>query len=166
MKLDRELVEAVDNAYKFGDVGRDPDPERVRKLLNEKGAQPDFVMPWLPDNKRRRLDVLMNSILDKEKLPEESDQKKKKLEVIKILGEFLRKPNSETKLTVPTWDREIDDNGFSWLGWTVVNGSADDVAALISSKQPYDPLLAILRWRDEKKWKNASSGEIDKEKMD
>ena len=46
-------MEAVGNAYKFGGVGRNPDPEKVQKLLDE-GAQPDFVMPWLPDNKRRR----------------------------------------------------------------------------------------------------------------
>ena len=80
----------------------------------------------------------MMSILDKEILT--GQQKKNKLEVIKILGEFLRQPNSEG-FVVPTWDRERDDNAFSWLGWTVVNGTADDVAALISSKQPFDPLL-------------------------
>ena len=77
------------------------------------------------------------AILDKEKLAPE--QQKKKLEVIQILGEFLRKPNNEG--IVPTWDRERDDNAFSWLGWTVVNRSAEDVAALIKSRQPYDPLL-------------------------
>ena len=89
-----------------------------------------------------RLDVLMMSILDKENLNDE--QKKNKLEVIKILGEFLRKPNmfvNSGRDVVPTWDRERDDNAFSWLGWTVVNGTAEDVAALISSKQPFDPLL-------------------------
>ena len=67
-------------------------------------------------------------------------------EVIKILGEFLRKPNMFTNSgrdVVPTWDRERDDNAFSWLGWTVVNGTAEDVAALISSRQPFDPLLGI-----------------------
>ena len=47
------MVEAVGNAHKFGGKGRNPDPKEVKKLL-EKGAQPDFVMPWLPDNKRRR----------------------------------------------------------------------------------------------------------------
>ena len=40
-------------------------------------------------------------------------------------------------------DRESDDNSLTWLGWTVVNGSAEDVAALISSRQPFDPLLGI-----------------------
>ena len=80
----------------------------------------------------------MMAILDKENLNKE--QRDKKLEVIKILGEFLRTPNNEG-LIVPTWDREIDDNGFSWLGWTVVNGTAEDAAALIASRQPYDPLL-------------------------
>ena len=84
----------------------------------------------------------MMSILDKENLNPE--QKEKKLEVIKILGEFLRKPNSKTRDVVPTWDRERDDNAFSWLGWTVVNGTAEDVAALISSKQPFDPLLGMI----------------------
>ena len=78
------------------------------------------------------------SILDKEKLT--GEQQAKKLEVITILGEFLKQSNSKG-LSVPTWDREIDDNGFSWLGWTVVNGTAEDVAALVKSKQPYDPLL-------------------------
>ena len=52
-QLNRDLVEAVGNANKYGGVGRNPDPEKVRKLLDE-GAQPDFVMPWLPDNKRQR----------------------------------------------------------------------------------------------------------------
>ena len=85
-----------------------------------------------------RLDVLMMSILDKQNLT--GEQQKNKLEVIKILGEHLRKPNSEG-LIVPTWDRERDDNAFSWLGWTVVNGTAEDVAALIASTQPFDPLL-------------------------
>ena len=80
----------------------------------------------------------MMSILDKEQLDEE--QQKNKLEVITILGKFLKRSNKDG-LSVATWDREIDDNGFSWLGWTVVNGTADDVAALIRSKQPYDPLL-------------------------
>ena len=78
------------------------------------------------------------SILDKEKLT--GEQQKNKLEVIKILGQFLKKSNSKG-LSVPTWDREIDDNGFSWLGWTVLNGTAADIVALIKSKQPYDPLL-------------------------
>ena len=83
----------------------------------------------------------MMSILDKEKL--NGEQQENKLEVIKILGQFLKKSNSKG-LSVPTWDREIDDNGFSWLGWTVVNGTAHDIAALIKSKQPYDPLLGML----------------------
>ena len=56
------MVEAVGNAYKFGGKGRNPNPKKVEELL-AKGvdpdfpdlhAQPDFVMPWLPDNKRRR----------------------------------------------------------------------------------------------------------------
>ena len=52
-QLNRDLVEAVGNAYKFGGVGRNPNPKKVQELLDA-GAQPDFVMPWLPDNKRRR----------------------------------------------------------------------------------------------------------------
>ena len=103
----------------------------------------------------------MMAILDKQQLT--GEQLKKKHEVIKILGEFLRKPNSEG-LVVPTWDREmtergegydsygksydkgfkLNDNGFSWLGWTVINGTANDVAALVRSKQPFDPLLGKL----------------------
>ena len=84
------------------------------------------------------MDVLMMSILDKEKLT--GEQQKKKLEVITILGKFLKKSKNRG-LSVPTWDREIGDNGFSWLGWTVLNGTAHDIAALIKSKQPHDPLL-------------------------
>ena len=53
IQRDRALVEAVGNAYPYGDKGRNPDPEKVKALL-EDGAQPDFVMPWLPTNKRRR----------------------------------------------------------------------------------------------------------------
>ena len=86
----------------------------------------------------------MMSILDKEGLT--GEQQKKKLEVIRILGQFLKKPNSQG-LSVPTWDREIGDDGmlpFSWLGWTVQNGTAEDISALIESKQPYDPLLGRL----------------------
>ena len=75
----------------------------------------------------------MMSILDKENLT--GERKQNKLKVIEILGGFLRKSNC------PTWDRERDDNAFSWLGWTVVNGTAEDVAALIASTQPFDPLL-------------------------
>ena len=107
-----------------------------------------------------RLDVLMMSILDKENLT--GERKENKLKVIKILGEFLRESNSPTvvpkieqpnmeqpnieqlKSNSPTWDRERDDNAFSWLGWTVVNGTAEDVAALISSRQPFDPLLGMV----------------------
>ena len=78
------------------------------------------------------------SILDKQKLTDEKQQNK--LKVITILGRFLKEPN-ESGLSVPTWDREIAGKCFSWLGWAVVNGTAHDVAALIESKQPYDPLL-------------------------
>ena len=46
-------MEAVGNAYPYDRNGRKPNPLEVRKLLEE-GAQPDFVMPWLPTNKRRR----------------------------------------------------------------------------------------------------------------
>ena len=61
-QLNRDLVEAVGNAYKFGGKGRNPNPEEVQRLLTKGAdpdfpdlhAQPDFVMPWLPDNKRRR----------------------------------------------------------------------------------------------------------------
>ena len=90
----------------------------------------------------------MLSILNKQQLTD--NQLENKLKVITILGEFLRKSDS-SPYVVPTWDREIWDrenagdrevgNGFSWLGWTVMNGTADDVVALIRSKQPYDPLL-------------------------
>ena len=87
----------------------------------------------------------MMSILDKENLT--GKQLENKHKVIKLLGEFLRKPNSDG-LVVPTWDRERDDNAFSWLGWTVVNGTAKDVEALIESKQPYDPLLGMITYKN------------------
>ena len=65
----------------------------------------------------------MMSILDKQQLT--AKQLKNKHKVITMLGEFLRKPNSEG-LVVPTWDREINleeiDNGFSWLGCYEWNG--------------------------------------------
>ena len=78
----------------------------------------------------------MMSILDKEKLT--GEQQKNKLKVITILGRFLKQSKSKG---LTAWDREIETNGFSWLGWTVVNGTAHDAAALIKSKQPHDPLL-------------------------
>ena len=53
IQLDRDLVEAVGNAHPYCENGRNPDPDKVEKLLKA-GAQPDFVMPWLPTNKRRR----------------------------------------------------------------------------------------------------------------
>jgi len=34
-------------------LGPGPKNKEFYQLLKE-GAQPDFVMPWLPDNKRRR----------------------------------------------------------------------------------------------------------------
>ena len=46
-------MEAVGNAHPYNSKQRNPNPERVDQLLKE-GAQPDFVMPWLPSNKRRR----------------------------------------------------------------------------------------------------------------
>ena len=82
----------------------------------------------------------MMNILDKQNLTDE--QKQHKLEIIKILGKFSRAKNGG--LFVSTWDRERDDNACSWLGWIVVNGTADDVAALIESKQPFDPLLGRI----------------------
>ena len=78
------------------------------------------------------------AVLDREKLT--GQQHKNKLEVITILGKYLKKTDGNGMI-VPTWDREHDDNGISWLGWTVVNGTAEDVVALIKSKQPFDPLL-------------------------
>ena len=43
------------------------------------------------------------------------------------------------------WHQEVDDNGYSWLGWTCVNGKLADQIAVIESKQPVDPIIAILR---------------------
>ena len=61
-QLNRDLVEAVGNANKLGGVKRHPKPEEVKRLLApgadpnfpELHAQPDFVIPVLHDNKRRR----------------------------------------------------------------------------------------------------------------
>ena len=95
----------------------------------------------------------MMTILDKEILSDE--QKENKLEVIKILETFLKQSNSEG-LKVETSGRiairnmskkktkqEEDEENFSWFGWTVVNGSAHDVATLIRSKLPFDPLMGM-----------------------
>ena len=56
IELDRKLVEAVGCPSPFGTGDarkRKPDPELVKELL-EQGAQPDFVVPRLPYNKRQR----------------------------------------------------------------------------------------------------------------
>ena len=86
-----------------------------------------------------RLEVLMMSILDKEELSVK--QNENKAEVIQILATFLKQSNSNG-FDVSRLDRELDD-GFSWLGWTVVNGTAHDVQDLISSKLPPDPLMGM-----------------------
>ena len=80
----------------------------------------------------------MMSILDKEKLS--LQQKENKVEVIKILETFLKQSNSHG-FGVPTSDQEVD--ALSWLGWTVVNGTAHDVKNLINSKLPVDPLMGM-----------------------
>lgn len=85
-----------------------------------------------------RLDVLMMSILDEGILTDQ--QKKHKLEIITILGHFLRQANSE-KLCKPIWNREVENGGYSWLGWTVIHGNTDEIVTIIKSRQPYDPLL-------------------------
>ena len=78
----------------------------------------------------------MTSILDKEEL--NAKQNENKAEVIQILETFLKQSNSNG-LDVST----LDQDGFSWLGWTVVNGTAHDVKDLISSKLPPDPLMGM-----------------------
>ena len=80
----------------------------------------------------------MTSILDKEEL--NAKQNENKAEVIQILETFLKQSNSNG-LDVSTFHRELD--GLSWLGWTVVNGTARDVKDLISSKLPPDPLMGM-----------------------
>ena len=79
----------------------------------------------------------MTSILDKEEL--NAKQNENKAEVIQILETFLMQSNSNG-LDVSTFDREL---GLSWLGWTVVNGTAHDIKDLISSKLPPDPLMGM-----------------------
>ena len=78
----------------------------------------------------------MTSILDKEEL--NAKQNENKAEVIQILEMFLKQSNSNG-LDVSTFDQDC----FSWLGWTVVNGTAHDVKDLISSKLPPDPLMGM-----------------------
>ena len=78
----------------------------------------------------------MMSILDKEKLSLE--QKENKFEVIRILETFLKQSNG---MSVPISDQEVGCS--SWLGWTVVNGTAHDVEDLIRSKPPVDPLMGM-----------------------
>ena len=59
IQLNRDLVEAVGNAYMFGGVRRNPNPQEVERLLRRGAdpnfpdlhAQPDFVIPWKSDNK-------------------------------------------------------------------------------------------------------------------
>ena len=76
----------------------------------------------------------MTSILDKEEL--NAKQNENKAEVIQILETFLKQSNSNG-LDVSTLDVS------TWLGWTVVNGTAHDVKDLISSKLPPDPLMGM-----------------------
>ena len=81
----------------------------------------------------------MMSTLGKEKLT--AKQEENTFEVMKILETFLKKSNSAG--LSDTSDRETDYNNLTWLGWTVVNGTANDVAALIKSKLTDDPLLGM-----------------------
>ena len=80
----------------------------------------------------------MMSIIDKEELS--AEQKQNKAEVIQILETLLTQPNSKG-LSFPTSDQELD--GISWLGWTVVNGTAQDVKDLIRSQLSPDPLMGM-----------------------
>ena len=80
----------------------------------------------------------MMSILDKEKLS--LQQKENKVEVIQILQTFLKQSNSNG-LGVSTSDQAVV--AFSWLEWTVVNGTAHEVEDLIRSKLPVDPLMGM-----------------------
>ena len=60
-KLNRDLVMAVGNPFKFGNVERNPNPKEVERLLTKGAdpnfpdlhAQPDFVMPWTLTKRRR-----------------------------------------------------------------------------------------------------------------
>ena len=67
------------------------------------------------------------------------DESEKSLteEVFEILDTFLKQSNS-IGLSDLKPDRESDDNSLTWLGWTVVNGSAEDVVVLIKSKSEPD----------------------------
>ena len=76
----------------------------------------------------------MMSILDKKELS--AKKKENKAEVIQILKTILKQSNSNG-LDVSTLDVS------TWLGWTVVNGTAHDVKDLISSKLPPDPLMGM-----------------------
>ena len=95
----------------------------------------------------------MMSILDKEELS--SKKKENKAEVIQILETFLKQSNSNG-LGVSTSDRELD--GFSWLGWTVANGTAHEVEDLIRSKLPVDPLIGMSEPKQLSNCKNLTYG--------
>ena len=87
----------------------------------------------------------MMSLLDEEKL--DAKQIENKLEVIQILKCFLKQSNImgfSVSISDQEQLKEINDTKhFSWLGWTIANGPADDVASLIKSKLPDDPLLGL-----------------------
>ena len=70
-------------------------------------------------------------------------QKEYKLEVILILDEALKQSNIDG-LSARQCDDQIQCDDITWLGWTVVNGTAEDVATLIESKLPLNPLLGMF----------------------
>ena len=70
-------------------------------------------------------------------------QKEYKLEVILILDEALKKSNIDG-LSARQCDDQIQCDDITWLGWTVVNGTTKDVASLINSRLPPDPLLGMF----------------------
>ena len=91
----------------------------------------------------------MMSILDKEEL--RTKQNENKAEIIQILETFLKQSNSNG-LDVSTLDVS------TWLGWTVVNGTAHEVEDLIRSKLPLDPLIGMSEPKQLSNCKNLTYG--------
>ena len=83
----------------------------------------------------------MLSMLDNKTLTEQ--QLRCKDEVISILEEALKQSNI-AGLSARKFDGQMQCDEITWLGWTVVNGTAEDVAFLINSRLPPNPLLGMF----------------------
>ena len=66
-----------------------------------------------------------------------SQKQKNKHEVIEILKTLLKQSNSKGLSS------SVDLMDITWLEWTIVNGTAQEVAILIESRLPPDPLTGM-----------------------